>query len=314
MKTLIPVTLSFVLLLSACGMLPGGQPEPTAVALPTAVPTTEIQTNPTSQPASGQQGDERTSLADGMVQVYLPGGRFQMGGLDADAQQDEKPPHFVTLGPYWMDKHEVTNGMYQLCVDAGACQPPRDFKSQNRSSYFGNSEFADFPVVFVSWLDAKAYCEWAGRRLPTEAEWEFAARGNGDYRRFPWGDDSPTMTTANYDSIVRDTTRVGSYPSGASPFGLLDMAGNVWEWVADYYDANYYSQSGDQNPAGPVAAGVNGPRRVLRGGSWFDNFKELRVSNRGFAMAPDPTKDSRSEAYLGEANARVGFRCAAPGE
>lgn len=314
MKTLIPVSLFVVILLGACNVLPGAQPEPTAVVLPTTLPTLEVLSNPAEQPVSGQAGEERTSRADGMILVYIPGGRFQMGGVDSDAQADEKPAHFVTLGPYWMDKHEVTTGMYKLCVDAGACQPPRDFKSENRPSYFGNAEFADYPVIFVSWLDAKAYCEWAGRRLPTEAEWEFAARGNADYRRFPWGEDSPTVNTANYDRIVRDTTRVGSTPAGASPFGLLDMAGNVWEWVADYYDAQYYGQSTEQNPTGPAAAGLNGLRRVLRGGSWADHYRELRVANRGYGLAPDLTKDSRSEAYFGEANARIGFRCAAPGQ
>ncbi len=309
MKKLFPLLTALVLFLNACG-----QAQPTAVVLPTAVPTQEVQANDPGQPAGGQAGDERTSDADGMVQVYIPGGKFQMGGVDGDAQDDEKPAHFVTVGPFWMDKHEVTNGMYQLCVAAGACNPPREFKSEGREAYFGSPDFAEFPVVFVNWEDAKTYCGWAGRQLPTEAQWEFAARGSADFRRFPWGDQSPDNSLANYDYTVRDTARVGSYPKGVSPFGLVDMAGNVWEWVSDFYDPQYYGQAGEQNPTGPNAAGPNGPRRVIRGGSWADGFKDLRVSNRGFALAPDLTADSKSEAFMGEGNSRIGFRCVAPGQ
>ncbi len=309
MKKLFPILVLFVFLLSACG-----QAQPTAIVLPTAVPTQEAQVNDPGKPEGGKAGDERTSSADGMLQVYVPGGKFQMGGLDGDAQDDEKPAHPVTVGPFWMDKVEVTNAMYQLCVSAGVCNPPSEFKSESREMYFGSPDFADYPVVYVDWNDAKTYCEWAGRRLPTEAEWEFAARGNADYRRYPWGDQSPTNNLANYDYTVRDTTRVGSYPTGASPFGALDMAGNVWEWVADYYDPGYYAQAGADNPTGPNKAGVNGPRVVLRGGSWADGFKDLRVSNRGFGVAPDLTADSKSEAYAGESNPRVGFRCAETGK
>lgn len=312
MKKLFPIIVSLVLVLSACD-LPGAQAQPTAVALPTAVPTEEVQSNDTG-PKGGNAGDEETASADGMAQVYVPGGKFQMGGVDGDAQDDEKPAHFVTIGPFWLDKHEVTNAMYQLCVAAGVCNPPRAFKSESRESYYGNKDFADYPVVFVNWNDAKTYCEWAGRRLPTEAEWEYAARGSADFRRFPWGDQSPDNSLANYDFIVRDTTRVGNYPKGASPFGALDMSGNVWEWVSDFYEPNYYSQAGEQNPTGPNSAGPNGPRRVIRGGSWADNFKDLRVSNRGYALAPDLTADSRSEAYAGEGNSHIGFRCAANGK
>jgi formylglycine-generating enzyme required for sulfatase activity len=313
MKKLLPLLVSLVLVLSACG-LPGAQAEPTAVVLPTAVPTEAVSSNAPGQAAGGNAGDKSTSAADGMVQVYVPGGKFQMGGVDADAQDDEKPAHFVTVGPFWMDIHEVTTAMYQLCVAAGTCNPPREFKSEGRESYFGNKDFADYPVVFVSWEDAKNYCAWAGRELPTEAQWEYAARGSADFRRFPWGDQSPTNNLANYDFTVRDTTRVGSFPNGASSFGILDMAGNVWEWVADFYDPQYYAQAPADNPTGPNAAGPNGPRRVIRGGSWADNFKDLRVSNRGFALAPDLTADSKSEAYMGEGNSRIGFRCAAPGK
>lgn len=310
MKKLFPILVSLVLVLSACGM-PGAGAEPTAVSLPTAIPEATT-VNPTQAAKAGQAGDERTSSADGMVQVFIPGGKFQMGGFDGDAQKDEKPTHGVTISPFWMDKVEVTNGMYQLCVLAGACQAPREVKSETRPNYFSNKDFADYPVVYVSWNDADNYCKWAGRRLPTEAEWEYAARGSADFRRYPWGEQSPDNSLANYDYQMKDTARVGSFPKGASPFGILDLAGNVWEWVADYYQVEYYNQTGDQNPIGP--SGKGGDPRGIRGGSWADGFKELRVSNRGYAQSPDLTADSKADSYKGDANARTGFRCAADGK
>jgi eukaryotic-like serine/threonine-protein kinase len=310
MKKLFPIMIVLVLVLSACG-LPGTNAEPTAVVVPTAIPEV-LSTNPTQAAKAGKAGDERTSSADGMVQVFVPGGKFQMGGFDADAQKDEDPTHGVTLTPYWIDKLEVTNGMYQLCVLAGACQAPREVRSATRPNYFANKDFSDYPVIFVSWKDADNYCKWAGSRLPTEAEWELAARGNADFRRFPWGDQSPDNSLANYDNQAKDTTRVGSYPKGASPFGALDMAGNVWEWVSDYFGAEYYNQTGEQNPTGPN--GKDGGPKVIRGGSWADGFKELRVSNRGSAKSPDLTADSKSAQYKGDANNRTGFRCVSEGK
>lgn len=311
MKKLLPHLISLILVLSACG-LPGPAVQPTTVVLPTAPPEKTASVNATLAPESGKAGEERTSPGDGMVQIYIPGGKYQMGGFDGDAQKDEKPTHAVALNPYWMDKVEVTNGMYQLCVQAGACQPPRQLKSASHASYFDNQDFADYPVIYVTWQNAANYCKWAGRRLPTEAEWELAARGSADARRYPWGDQSPDNTLANYDYQTRDTSRVGSFPKGASPFGLLDMAGNVWEWVSDFYNPNYYNTTSDQNPTGP--AGTDGGPKSIRGGSWADNFKDLRVSNRGYAASPDLTADTKSESYMGEANERTGFRCAASGQ
>lgn len=310
MKKLFPIIISLVLVLSACG-LPGANAEPTSIAVPTAVAVATI--NPTLAPDSGQSGSERTSAGDGMVQVYIPGGNFQMGGFDGDAQKDEHPTHQVSISPFWMDKLEVTNGMYQLCVLAGSCKSPSEIKSATRDSYFANKDFTDYPVIFVSWQDANDYCKWAGRRLPTEAEWELAARGSADFRRYPWGDQSPDNSLANFDNQARDTMRVGSFPKGASPFGVLDMSGNVWEWVSDFYGAEYYNQSGAQDPTGPNTGSI-AKNRVIRGGSWTDNFKEVRVSNRGYAKTPDLSADSKSEAYKGERNNRTGFRCVAPGQ
>ena len=169
------------------------------------------------------------SETDGMVLVYVPAGEFRMGsaGSDSQAQDNEKPQHTVYLDAFWMDRTEVTNALYALCVKAGACQPPLSVNYSWRESYYGNSQYDGYPVVYVSWKDAAAYCEWAGRWLPTEAEWEKAARGT-DGRLYPWGNAEPDANRLNFNGNV-DARAVGSYPSGASPYGALDMAGNVWE-------------------------------------------------------------------------------------
>ena len=317
MKRVFPIFMILVFVLSACG-LPGFQAEPTAISLPTAAPTEKVVVEVEATKATGpgedsaKLGDEKTSSADGMLQVFIPSGKFRMGGLDDNAIGDEKPSHTVELAGFWMDKVEVTNGMYVLCVNAGNCEIPREIKSASRPKYFGAEEFNDYPVIYVTQEDAQNYCAWAGRRLPTEAEWEYAARGGGtDFRIFPWGDELPTEALANFDYKLRDTQRVGSYPNGASPFGILDMAGNVWEWVSDYYKENYYNESPAFNPLGPDTFSVNGKRVVIRGGSWADGFKDLRVSNRGYSLAPDRTLDKSSARYNGESSEILGFRCAA---
>ncbi|NWF64481.1 MAG: formylglycine-generating enzyme family protein [Chloroflexi bacterium] len=252
----------------------------------------------------------RISPNDGMTQLLIPAGTFIMGGLDIYRQDDELPPHEVVLPSFWIDQVEVTNGMYALCVQAGACRPPRDLRSDNREEYYENPDYRDYPVVNVAWYDANAYCIWANRRLPTEAEWERAARGD-DKRNYPWGDELPNPYNSNSLNTVGDTTRVGSYAEGASPFGALDMAGNVWEWVADVYDGSYYQISPLENPQGPVAEDMFTVYRVIRGGAYQEDDIQLRVSNRSFLEGPDPKADAKKgEAFYGRSSNRIGFRCA----
>jgi serine/threonine protein kinase len=212
--------------------------------------------------------------AKGVTMRLVPAGEFTMGSNEYD---DEKPLHQVYLDTFYMDVYEVTNAAYESCVDAGGCVPPSGSSSYSRSSYYGDSQFAQYPVIYVNWNKASAYCEWRGARLPTESEWEKAARG-ADGRIYPWGDEF-SCRKGNFDDETRlddnvvlggpdcdgyvDTAPVGSYESGKSSCGMYDMAGNVWEWVADWYDSGYYEASPYYNPAGPDS----GQYRMLRGGS-----------------------------------------------
>ncbi|MCA9712820.1 MAG: formylglycine-generating enzyme family protein, partial [Myxococcales bacterium] len=166
-------------------------------------------------------GDTWERLTDGMVMVYVPAGSFLMGSLgsDPDAENDELPQHRVALDGFWLDRTEVTNFQYGRCVADGDCR---------ESSYADDADWngRQQPVVGVSWDDAVAYCAWAGGQLPTEAQWEYAARGP-ESLKYPWGNDAPDETLLNYSLSVGGTTEVGSYPAGASWVGALDMAGNV---------------------------------------------------------------------------------------
>ncbi len=244
---------------------------------PTATPTLDIVST-------------QISPIDGMVQVYVPAGSFQMGSDSGDP--DEKPVHPVMLDAFWIDHTEVTNAMYTLCVEAGKCSPPSSSKSYTRDNYYGDAQYNNYPVIYVSWDNANAYCDWAGRRLPTEAEWEKAARGT-DGRTYPWGNDAPDSNLLNFNSNVGDTTEVGAYPSGASPYSALDMVGNVWEWVNDWYDEAYYGNLPSENPQGPAS----GQYRVLRGGSWSFGVGGVRAAYR----------DRGEPGYF---SGRIGFRCA----
>lgn len=212
---------------------------------------------------------------DGAILVYVPEGEFLMGSKDTDSPSydDEKPQHSVTLDAFWIDQTEVTNKQYAACVSGAGCAPPSKTSSYTRSSYYGNTEFDEFPVIYVDWNQANDYCSWAGRELPTEAEWEKAARGT-DARIYPWGNNTPNSTLLNYN--VGNTTAVGNYQSGASLYGAYDMAGNVWEWVNDWYSETYYQDTNPLNPLGPES----GQYRVLRGGSWLNLDNGVRSANR----------------------------------
>jgi eukaryotic-like serine/threonine-protein kinase len=286
-----------IIFLSACGSAPvTTAPLATPTDFPTVTtapsPTSTLEPTATITPLPGI-GSTRISAVDGMMLVYIPEGSFTMGYEGAD---DEKPVHDVFLSSFWMDQTEVTNAMYARCVEAGACSRPISIASYSHSDYYNNPQYSDFPVISVSWFDAGAYCTWAGRRLPTEAEWEKAARGT-DERLYPWGNESPVCALANFVSpsgvCAGDPATVGSYPAGASPYAVLDMAGNVLEWVSDIYGPSYYFKSPDANPIGPEI----GAYRGLRGGSWYSDESALRVTNR----SGNNPNDSFNT---------VGFRCA----
>ena len=269
---------------------------PPLVARPAPTPTPI----PTSTPDIGSTW---TRPADGMVMMYVPAGTFTMGDtldqamaecqkVDVTCQQVEftfeQPPHSVTLDAYWIDKTDVTNAMYALCVNAGDCQAPSYRKDYDDPIY------STYPVVEVNWNDAHAYCQWAEARLPTEAEWEKAARGT-DGRIYPWGNSAPTCLLANFTGGIgcpNVIVAVGSSPAGASPYGVLDMAGNVWQWVNDWYDPAYYANSPSSNPQGPV----NGTYRMLRGGAYNINGSHIRSVARNMSGPTD--------------GGITGFRCA----
>lgn len=227
----------------------------------------------------------RVSPKDSMIQVLIPEGEFIMGEEGTGAI-DNYPEHIVFLDEYWIDQTEVTNGQYYTCVKAGECTPPGSDPENDEFSHYAETKYQDHPVDFISWHQAFDYCQWAGRRLPTEAEWEKAARGTKG-QKYPWGESPPNRVLVNYrgpagqKNPLQGTNKVGSYPAGASPYGILDMAGNVEEWVADWHDQFFYKISPLNNPQGPAS----GTQKVYRGGYWSTSEAVIYSSYRS---ASDP--------------------------
>ena len=264
-------------------------------------------TEPTETPPTVTSPTVTPPTAEPDGTVLIPAGTFQMGSNNADADADEQPVHTVHLDAFYMDVYEVTNAQFKAFLDAnpGVLKPLKEALGDSGDlSHWNGTDYpagtADHPVVNVSWYAAATYAEWAGKRLPTEAEWEYAARGGLAGKKYPWGD-TLTAGDANYDENVGDTTPVGQYAT--NQYGLYDMAGNVSEWCIDEYDANFYAASDNsQNPVA-VAGGVEETQldsdRVTRGGSWSDSARGLRVADR--------TQSSPSDA-----NPFTGFRCVRP--
>lgn len=268
-------------------------PTSTPLPIPTTPPT------PTPEPIITETGSQMR---------YVAAGLFQLG--NDDGENDEKPALRVRLDAFYLDETEVTNAAYAQCVEAGACDPPDSSRSAYYDNYYGNAEYDHYPVVFVSWYDAATFCEWRGGRLPSEAEWEKAASFEVEQMikyRYPWGDafdgERLNFCDANcanenadgrFNDGFRDTAPVGSYGNGRSPLGFHDMAGNVMEWVADWYDSRAYQNASDTNPLGPP----EGQFKSIRGGSWLSAADELTTTTRS---SFDPTV-SRTN---------LGFRCAA---
>ncbi|MBS0150657.1 MAG: SUMF1/EgtB/PvdO family nonheme iron enzyme [Nitrospira sp.] len=233
--------------------------------------------------------------------VEIPSGSFPMGVPpgDRDGGRDEYPRHEVFLDPFLIDQFEVTNGRYIEFVKSTGHRVPQNPTHPTRNLWQDDTiteSVAERPVINVDWFDADAYCKWAGKRLPTEAEWEKAAKGTSD-RRFPWGNVEPTAKHLNYNQrwIGEKTLMpVGSYEAGKSPYGVYDVVGNVWEWVNDWYDARYYEKSPSKNPTGPQ----EGTKKVIRGAGWQNETPTVRIFTR---VDSDPTMRNES----------TGFRCAA---
>lgn len=277
---------------------------PTITNTPAPSSTPTIIPSPTITPIPDELIDEK-----GITMRLVPAGEFTMGNkaedtlaecqkVRSDCQldlfKDEEPIHQVYLDAFYMDIYEVTKAAYKVCVEAGACTPPEKTLFYNPDSYYADSQYDNHPMIFVDWDQANTYCEWRGGSLPTEAQWEKAARGT-DGRIYPWGeqrscDQANSLGCVGDDLNAINTVEVGSYESGKSPYGMYDMAGNVSEWTADWYDSSYYANSPSSNPLGPSS----GDHHVARGGSFYAIGVGISSVNRD-------TNNGR---------ATVGFRCA----
>ena len=285
--------------------LPQNSPTPTATPDLQTTATTEALEQQLSDARAKQTVEAMSALTSDMVQV--PAGGFEMGFLPGtgnvfdfivNPEPDELPPRLVILSEYWIDKTEVTNIAYRKCIEAGICQP----QSEGNQLYHIDPINNNYPVVNISWHDAKTYCEWLGKRLPTEAEWEKAARGT-DGRVWAWGnilkDDltRPVERVNVKDGYFEGPTDIFLHQKGASPYGAVDMTGNVWEWVNDWYSPTYYKKRPrpDHDPIGPQKNSEN--KKVIRGGSFSVFAVDARTDERN-ALVPDQN------------SGEIGFRCA----
>lgn len=268
-------------LISCVPVTPVPTPLPTPSQVPTKTPLPAEITDP-----------------EGVVMRLVPAGEFQMGSADSDPISDwpigwefyALPSQLLELEAFYIDKYEVTNAHYGPCVDAGFCNPPKQTSSYSRPNYFGNPLYGDFPVIYVDWQMANGFCRWRGARLPTEAEWEKAARGT-DARLYPWGE-SISCENANFWGCVGDTASAGSYESGTSPYGVYELFGNVQEWVSSLaVPYPYDSEDGREDLTTPG-------KRVLRGKACNSTLVwRLGVDSR---LNNDPITNNNT----------TGFRCA----
>jgi formylglycine-generating enzyme required for sulfatase activity len=245
----------------------------------------------TAIPVSATPAPTEITDAQGVNMILVPEGKFILGSNIGNF--NERPVQEVQLDAFYMDLYEVTNAAYQACVDTGECTPPGlNALGQYLTNYYDDPQYGDFPVVYVNWFQARSYCEWRGAQLPSEAQWEKAARGTDGFT-YPWGP-YITCNRANFGGCINLTSAVGSFPEGASTYGVHDLAGNVWEWVADWYSDTYYQSSPfPSNPPGPAA----GQFRVLRGGSFVDDENSQRSFYRHRELPEN-------------FNWNIGFRCA----
>jgi formylglycine-generating enzyme len=290
MKRITWILLAVALLLGSC--TPASTPtatstQPSLVETPTSLPASRVP--PTSAPTlvpvalAGPQAGTSMSWLDGGQLVYVPSGGFTMGTGAANAPQKN-----VSLDNYWIYKTDVTNKMYAQCIATGNCAPPAQ---ELGTPVYSNSNFGDYPVVGVTWDMAANYCKWAQGQLPTEAQWEKAARGSQG-STYPWGSDSPGCDLLNFLGCLGHTTSVSSYPNGNSTYGLLDMAGNVFQWVNDFYDEHYFESMPAANPTGPASGASHG----IRGASFESDTSQI----------PSGTRHFGAPAYH---NRDLGFRC-----
>jgi eukaryotic-like serine/threonine-protein kinase len=262
------------------------EPDVTDGPPPTTEPTATLQ--PTVLPA--------TTTQHGVPMTLVDEGTFLMGSKIDEGYPRERPQHEVFLAAYYIDQTEVTNLFYHECVDAGACVVPEFTNSPSQFDYYEGEFYQNYPVIYLSWHEANTYCKWRGGHLPTEAQWEKAARwdaANGVSRLFPWEAPSLDPVYANYGRFGAETTEVGTYTRGLSPYGLADMAGNVAEWVYDWYQDNFYEVTTLENPIGPESSEF----KVVRGGSYDSDGSAVSTTFR------DYTGPNRKVAT-------IGFRCA----